>query len=56
MKEVLIYGALVAAVLGVSTTLITNLTGGLGEKASEVNTTIDTRIDALMDIGAPATN
>ena len=51
MKEVLIYGALVAAVLGVSTTLISNLTEGLDTKATQVNTKINERIDALMQIG-----
>jgi mannose/fructose/N-acetylgalactosamine-specific phosphotransferase system component IID len=51
MKEVLIYGALVAAVIGVSTQLITSITSSLPDKATQIQTTIDSRIDNLLNIG-----
>jgi Flp pilus assembly pilin Flp len=48
MKEVLIYGALVAAVLGVSSTLITNMQSKFQTSSEAINTNINTAVDELV--------
>lgn len=48
MKDILIYGALVAAVLGVSSTLLTNLRGTLNNQGTAVNTAIGTQAGDLV--------
>jgi hypothetical protein len=50
MKEVLIYGALVAAVLGVSTTLIQNMDGQFRNASNTIQTGINTSITDLTNV------
>jgi hypothetical protein len=49
MKEVLIYGALIAAVLGVSTTMIGQLQNTMNTQSQTVNTAIETGVTSLVN-------
>lgn len=48
MKEVLIYGALIAAVLGVSTTMIGQLQNTMNTQSETVNAAITTGVTDLL--------
>ena len=49
MKEVLIYGALVAAVIGASVPVIQGLTNTMTNQAGQINQAVDTQITGLID-------
>lgn len=48
MKEVLIYGALVAAILGASVPVITNMANNATTAANAINTSVDQRMGELL--------
>ncbi|MCE2928551.1 MAG: hypothetical protein LW817_02850 [Candidatus Caenarcaniphilales bacterium] len=48
MKEILIYGALVAAIIGASVPVIQGLTNTVTTSGQQVNTTVQTRINTLL--------
>ena len=54
MKEILIYGALVAAVLGVSAPMVQNLTANMTTQANQMNTAVQTSVDNLVAATAQA--
>ena len=49
MKEVLIYGALIAAVLGASVPLINNLNATTSQQGQQINTAIGTQTTNLLN-------
>jgi mannose/fructose/N-acetylgalactosamine-specific phosphotransferase system component IID len=48
MKEILIYGALVAAMISASVPLIQNLQTTVSTKGNQVNTAIQTELDRVI--------
>ncbi|MDD9899123.1 MAG: hypothetical protein OXU45_09025 [Candidatus Melainabacteria bacterium] len=50
MKEVLIYGALVAAILGASVPVIQNLTNKAGDLSTQINTKVDAESQKISDL------
>ncbi|MDA0771623.1 MAG: hypothetical protein O3C63_01635 [Cyanobacteria bacterium] len=50
MKEVLIYGALVAAILGASVPVITNMANNATTAANAINTSVNLRMGQLLTI------
>lgn len=48
MKEVLIYGALVAAILGASVPVITNMANNATTAANAINSSVDQRMAELL--------
>ena len=48
MKEVLIYGALVAAVIGASVPVIQGLTTSMSNAGQTMNTQIQTQLDSII--------
>lgn len=55
MKEVLIYGALVAAVLGTSVTVIQNLTGQMETSSGQITTAVGQGVTDILDATANQT-
>lgn len=49
MKEVLIYGALVAAVIGASVPVIQGLTANITTQGSAVNTQVNNQMQSLLN-------
>lgn len=49
MKEVLIYGALVAAVIGASVPVIQGLTGSLTSQSTEINNAVNSKMTDLIN-------
>ena len=56
MKEILIYGALVAAVLGVSAPMIQNMTANMQGQADQMNTAISDNVTALVNASKTTTS
>lgn len=56
MKEVLIYGSLIAAVLGTSSIMINSLNNNLTNKTTEINQAIDQNINALVGVSSQTNN
>jgi hypothetical protein len=50
MKEVLIYGALVAAILGASVPVIQNLTNTANNLSTQINSSVDTEAQKITDL------
>jgi len=48
MKEVLIYGALVAAVLGASVPVIQGLTNNIQTSGQQINQSVQTQMNSLL--------
>lgn len=49
MKEVLIYGALVAAVIGATVPIITGLTNNITTQGNAVNSSVNTKLTNLVN-------
>ncbi len=47
MKEVLIYGALVAAVIGATVPIITGMTNNINTQGNAINTKVNTQLTQL---------
>jgi hypothetical protein len=57
MKEVLIYGALVAAVIGASVPVIQGLTANVTTQGNAVNTSVNNQMQSLVNsIGSGSSN
>ena len=53
MKEVLIYGALVAAILGVSTTLMTQMRNDFQQASGTIQTNVTNAVQDVVDASNP---